>query len=89
MSDKLQHVNVVFITDYLKHDVIAFAIFQCKLLHFLKEMLPSLQLVQYFSDGSAAQYKNYKNFVNLCHHEYDYGLKAKWNFFTTSHEVSL
>ena len=31
-------------------------------------------------------YKNYKNFLNLCHHYNDFDLEAKWEFFATSHE---
>ena len=31
------------------------------------------------------QYKNCKNFINLCHHEEDFGSRAEWNFFSTSH----
>jgi hypothetical protein len=39
----------------------------------------------YFSDGCAAQYKNRKNFLNLCNHDADFGLPAEWHFFATSH----
>ena len=39
----------------------------------------------YFSDGAASQYKNRKNFINLCHHEEDFGVHAEWHFFATSH----
>ena len=39
----------------------------------------------YFSDGCAAQYKNYKNFIDLCHHYEGFGLVAEWHFFATSH----
>ena len=39
----------------------------------------------YFSDGAAAQYKNSKNFINLCHHEIDFGIPAQWHFSATSH----
>jgi hypothetical protein len=39
----------------------------------------------YFSDRSAAQYKNRNNFMNLCHHEEDFGMPAEWHFFATSH----
>jgi len=41
--------------------------------------------VIYFSDGCAAQYKNRKNIFNLCQHQEDFNLKAKWVFFATSH----
>ena len=39
----------------------------------------------YFSDGCAGQYKNCKNFINLCHHLEDFGIPAEWHFFATSH----
>ena len=38
-----------------------------------------------FSDGCAGQYKNCKNFINLCYHLEDFGVPAKWHFFATSH----
>ena len=42
----------------------------------------------YFSDGCAEQYKNRKNFVNLCHHQKDFNMDAEWIFFATSHDKS-
>jgi len=39
-----------------------------------------LKKVIYFSDGAASQYKNCKNFSNLCYHEKDFGVKAEWHF---------
>ena len=41
--------------------------------------------ITYFSDGVAAQYKNHKNFINLCHHKDDFGVSAEWHFSATSH----
>ena len=29
--------------------------------------------------------KNRKNFINLCFHEVDFGVRAEWHFFATSH----
>ena len=43
---------------------------------------------EYFSDGCAGQYKNFKNLSNLTFHEADFGIKAKWTFFATSHGKS-
>ena len=51
----------------------------------LKIVLNALGKLIYFSDGAASQYKNYKNFINLCYHENDFGVPAEWNFFATSH----
>ena len=42
----------------------------------------------FFSDGCAAQYKNCKNFTNLCYHFLDFGVHAEWHFFATSHGKS-
>lgn len=42
----------------------------------------------YFSDGAASQYKNRKNFLNLCLHEADFGVPAEWHFSATSHGKS-
>ena len=39
----------------------------------------------YFYYGAAAQYKIRKNFINLCHHEIDFGIPAQWHFSATSH----
>ena len=44
---------------------------------FIKENYPLVSKVYYFSDGCGGQYKNYKNFINLCHHKEDFGLNAE------------
>ena len=61
---------------------------QCKTIHFLKNLIPKLKFVEYFSDGCAAQHKNRKCFYNLCLHEKELGVKAAWSFFATSHGKS-
>ena len=38
-----------------------------------------------YSDGCAGQYKNLKNFLNLCLHKEDFDIPAEWHFFATSH----
>ena len=38
-----------------------------------------------FSDSCGGQYKNYKNFMDLCSHKDDFGISAKWVFFATSY----
>jgi hypothetical protein len=52
---------------------------------FLKENVPNSSKAYYFSDGASAQYKNKYNFINLCHHNTDFGINAEWHFFATSH----
>ena len=51
----------------------------------IKNKLPQVTMIEYFTDGCGGQYKNYKNFLNVCEHGSDFGLQACWNFFATSH----
>ena len=73
------------ISDELNHSTVSVYAFQCKLISHLKEILPSVKKIFYFSDGCAEQYKNRKNFINLAHHFGDFGIEAQWHFFATSH----
>ena len=58
------------------------------MINYLHELLPQVKKLFYFSDGCGGQYKNYKNFMNLCLHKQDFGLDAEWIFFATSHGKS-
>ena len=63
---------------------------QKKLVEFLTEKIEGKtpKKIIYFSDGCAAQYKNCKNFLNLCWHLIDFGVPAEWHFSATSHGKS-
>ena len=84
-SGKLEHVSYVIISDCLHHDTIAVHLFQKNLVQFLQDKISRVNKILYFSDASAAQYKNRKNFVNLCYHKTDFGCQAEWHFYATSH----
>jgi hypothetical protein len=58
---------------------------QYELTSFKKSNLPFITEIEYFTDGCPTQYKNCKNFINLCHHLKDIGMRAVWTFFATSH----
>jgi len=59
-----------------------------KVINYLKMQFYKISYIHYISDDSAAQYKNFKNFLNLCHHEEDFEITAEWNFFGTSNGKS-
>ena len=70
----------------MTHDTNAVYTFLKRLLvDFVKPDFPTMKKVIYFSDGSAAQYKNYKNLTNLIFHDRDFDLQVEWHFFATSH----
>ncbi len=75
-------------SDCLHHDTTAVYLFQKAFIALLRRVLPTRtqpRKIVYFSDGAGSQYKNRKNFVNLCHHKDDFGISAEWHFSATSH----
>ncbi|CAH1104638.1 unnamed protein product [Psylliodes chrysocephalus] len=69
----------------LTHNTTAVYSFQEVLTSFLKDKIPNISKIIYFSDGAASQYKNRYNLLNLLHHEDDFQIPAEWHFFATSH----
>ena len=45
-----------------------------------RNMERSIQKVHYFSDECAGQYKNCKNFLNVCHHKEDFPFNVNGTF---------
>jgi hypothetical protein len=81
----LKHISFAIISESNNHDTVAVHLFQRVLMKFLTDNIGQPMHIIYFSDGCAAQYKNWKNFVNLCYHVEDFGASAEWHFFATSH----
>ncbi|GBM33984.1 hypothetical protein AVEN_263222-1 [Araneus ventricosus] len=87
-ENQLLTVCMCIISDHTIHDTATVFSFQTAVIPSIKEKFPLVKKLIYFSDGSSAQYKNRKNFVNICHHESDFELKSEWHFFATSHGKS-
>ena len=78
-SGELHHLSYVIISDCLHHDTVAVHLFQKHFIEYLKRQFCSLPCKFFYaSDGAASQYKNRKNFINLCHHEEDFGVASCW-----------
>lgn len=82
---ELKHQSYCFISDDLTHNTAVVYCFQETLMNKLKVTMNDITKIYYFSDGCAGQYKNCKKFSNITYHEKDFGIKAEWNFFATSH----
>ena len=87
-AGEVVHSCFSFISDDLNHDTSFVYRLQELLCNFLRETMPNIKTIKYWSDGCAGQYKNYKNMINLCMHQEDFGLNATWSFFATSHGKS-
>lgn len=84
-GDIIAHKSYVIISECNIHDTVAVHLFQRYLIKYIKENIVGIKKIIYFSDGCAGQYKNRKNFINLCHHKHDFNIDAEWHFFATSH----
>ena len=72
----IQHNSLCFISDGNNYDTNFVYKIQTILVDYLKENLPIVIKIFYFSDDHAEQYKNHKNFINLCLRQQDFNMDA-------------
>jgi hypothetical protein len=85
-KNELENLCFAIISECFYHNTVIVYTLRKHLIAFLKEKVPNISEICYFSDGASAQYKNKDNFINLCQHNTDFGINAKWHFFATSHD---
>ena len=83
-----RHQSYCFLSEEVVHNVPMVHAFQTRLMSLLKDKVEGFSSVEYFTDGCAEQYKNYKSFSNIVYHEEDHGVPCEWTFFATSHGKS-
>ena len=81
-------VSLCFISDDLSHDTSFVWALQRKLADYVHQNFSHVKTIEYFSDGCAGQYKNFKNFLNLTYHFNDFDILGIWNFFASCHGKS-
>ena len=84
----IQHSSLCFISDDNNHNTNFVYKVQTIFVDYLKENLPIVDKIFYFSDSCAEQYKNCKICSSLCHHQQDFSMDAEWIFFATNHGKS-
>ena len=84
-DNTVAHISICIISDCMQHNSITVYGFMSAMIKYIKTKIRELKRIQYFSDGCAAQYKNFKNFINLCSHVDDFSVCAEWHFFATCH----
>jgi hypothetical protein len=85
IGEEIKVVSASIISDERRHDTETVFAFQKSFLDWFLKEYPTIKAIEYWSDGCAGQYKNFKNFTNLNHHAEDFGVPASWHFFATSH----
>lgn len=81
----MEHKSLVIISDCMSHDAVAVFMYSRIINDLVRDIVVEPRKIFYFSDGAPQQYKNFKNFANIYHHEDDFGIPAEWNFFATAH----
>ena len=78
VTKEISCASVSCISNYMTQNTITVYAFLKTLINdHIKTRYPFFKRVSYFSDGSPAQYKNYKNFTNLLIHKKHFGIKAE------------
>lgn len=81
----VENQTFTIIAESLKHDFCSVWQFQLKLFEFLKEKLPNINRLYFFSDGAGGEYKNRKNFFNIGKIKSNFGYDVTWEFFGSHH----
>lgn len=81
----VKNLSTVGVLENNTHDTVSVYMFQKQLVELIKLKIPNVKKVIYFSDGAPQQFKNKKNFRNLCLHHQDFSIDAEWHFFATAH----
>ena len=75
-NNEVQCTSTYFLSNDLEHDTL-----NCN-------DRPVSTSKRHYRDGCTGQYEIFKNFLNLGYHSNDFGLRAIWSFFVTSHGKS-
>jgi hypothetical protein len=87
-DDQLKNCSFAVIAESNDHNAATVHLHIEKMIRFLKTRISYVQKIIYMSDGAGGQYKNKKNFLNICYHKKDFDISCEWNFFATSHGKS-
>lgn len=70
-NNSLENISFIIISEVLTHDTTSVLLFISKMLDFLKQKI-CFSKIYFMSDGTAAHYKNKKNFASLCNYKSKY-----------------
>ena len=84
-AQKSSHRSFVFVSNESHHDATFVFTLIGRLILLLKEIVPNLKMVHYWTDSPASQYRNKSIFkIISCHDEY-FGCSASWNYIQSGH----
>jgi hypothetical protein len=81
----LENFSFVVIAESLQHNIVAVTLFKNKIIQYIQDRFGIISKLCFFSDGAASQYKNKKNFYDICQLKDALNIDVEWHFFATSH----
>jgi hypothetical protein len=84
----LVHKTFAVISDCLEHNADTVEVFRSRFMEHIKADIPDLKKVYFCSDGTGAQYKNYKNFLNTMELSKDHNVESEIHFTVSYHGKS-
>ena len=84
-SEESSHKIFVFISNESHHDVIFVYTLIGKLVPPLKEVVPNLEMVHYWTTFLTSQYRNRTIFKIISYHKEYFGVTASWGFMEAGH----
>jgi hypothetical protein len=81
----LKHTSFVVVSDEMSHSASSVCAFLDEIIPKLKEIVPSLEKIHYWTDSPSSQYRNKFIFHSLLMHKTAYGVEARWNYFEAGH----
>ena len=81
----LNHKNFVYVSDDLGHNFGHVFTIMKNIISEIKEIVPDLKMVHYWTDSPSSQYRNKSAFYVISDHENIFGVPAIWNYFESGH----
>lgn len=86
---QLQHKSFVFVFEVGDHNARTVVAILKKLVSLLREHIPYLANIHYWTDSPSSQYRNRFIFNTLCQHNDIFGVGASWDYFECGHGKSV
>lgn len=83
-NGELKNKSLIIISEEKDHFFPQVYLFKRKLIEYMRNKFGQINKIFFFSDGAAQQYKNRKNFFDLCQMKKE-GTETEWHFFATAH----
>lgn len=77
--------SLCLVTDDRRHDAGAVMAFVETIVRWIKENLPEIEMIHFWSDSPSSQYRNISIFSMICRHAELHGIKCTWSYFESGH----